>query len=123
MKTLLIVDDSSTLRKAISMILKPFGFAQFEAENGQEALEFCKLSMPEVVIVDWNMPVMTGVEFVEQVRKLENGAYPKILMCTTNSEIEHIEEAIIKGADEYIIKPFTQETIEGKLLIVGAIDE
>lgn len=122
MKELLIVDDSSTIRKAISMILKPFGFNQHEAENGKIALEFCQNAMPDIVIVDWNMPVMTGIEFLELVRKLENGHKPKILLCTTNAELEHIQEAIEKGADEYIIKPFTKEMIEEKLSMVGAFE-
>lgn len=122
MKELLIVDDSSTIRKAISTFLKPFGFNQHEAENGQIALEFCQNSMPDIIIVDWNMPVMTGIEFVELVRKLENGDKPKIVVCTTNAEIEHIEEALSKGADEYILKPFTKEIIEEKLSMVGAFE-
>jgi two-component system, chemotaxis family, chemotaxis protein CheY len=119
MKRCLIVDDSSTIRKAIAMILKNFPLEVLEAENGRVALDVCIDQLPEVILLDWNMPVMTGMEFLEALRKLENGSYPKVLMCSTNSEFEHIQEAINKGANEYIMKPFTKEMIEEKLNMVG----
>lgn len=121
MKTCLIVDDSSTIRKAISLILKPFSFDLYEAENGKIALDACLDIMPDLIILDWNMPVMTGVEFLIELRQKPNGNHPKVIFCTTNTEMEHVEEAMQKGADEYVMKPFTKEIIEEKLLMVGMI--
>lgn len=119
MITCLIVDDSSTIRKAIMMILKKFEFDIHEAENGKVALDFCKIDMPDIIVLDWNMPVMTGIEFLTHLRKLPGGGDPKVLFCTTNAEMEHVQEAMDKGADEYIMKPFTNQIIEEKLAIIG----
>lgn len=121
MKRCLIVDDSSTIRKAISMILRGFPLELGEAENGKIALDVCINQMPDVVVLDWNMPVMTGIEFLLELRKLPNGGRPKVLMCSTNSEFEHIQEAMSKGADEYIMKPFTREMIQEKFNMFGVI--
>ncbi|MGB7418968.1 MAG: response regulator [Erythrobacter sp.] len=119
MKTCLIVDDSRVIRKVSRHILETLGFETQEAENGAEALEACEAAMPDVVLLDWNMPVMTGIEFLVQLRKRPGGDTPKVVFCTTENDVAHIREAISAGADEYVMKPFDHETIQIKLQLVG----
>lgn len=119
MKTCLIVDDSRVIRKVSRHILETLGFQVEEAENGQEGLDRCTEAMPDVVLLDWNMPVMTGIEFITQLRVREGGDKPKVVFCTTENDVAHIREAISAGADEYVMKPFDRETLESKLQIVG----
>lgn len=119
MKTCLIVDDSRVIRKVSRHILETLGFSVDEAENGQEGLDACEKSMPDVVLLDWNMPVMTGIEFIIQLRKRAGGDKPKVVFCTTENDVAHIREAISAGADEYVMKPFDHETLQIKLQLVG----
>ena len=119
MRTCLIVDDSRVIRKVSRHILETLGFAVQEAENGKEALERCTNAMPDVVLLDWNMPVMTGIEFITHLRKTPGGEKPKVVFCTTENDVAHIREAIDAGADEYVMKPFDHETLQIKLQLVG----
>jgi two-component system, chemotaxis family, chemotaxis protein CheY len=119
MKTCLIVDDSRVIRKVSRHILETLGFAVEEAENGQIALDACASVMPDVVLLDWNMPVMTGIEFLVHLRKHPGGTKPKVVFCTTENDVAHIREAIQAGADEYVMKPFDHETLQIKLQLVG----
>ena len=119
MKSCLIVDDSRVIRKVSRHILETLGFQVEEAENGQEGLDKCAESMPDVVLLDWNMPVMTGIEFITQLRQREVGDKPKVVFCTTENDVAHIREAINAGADEYVMKPFDHETLQIKLQLVG----
>ena len=119
MKTCLIVDDSRVIRKVSRHILETLGFTVDEAENGRAALDACEATMPDVVLLDWNMPVMTGIEFLVQLRKRPGGDRPKVVFCTTENDVAHIREAIEAGADEYVMKPFDHETLQIKLQLVG----
>jgi two-component system chemotaxis response regulator CheY len=119
MKTCLIVDDSRVIRKVSRHILETLGFAVHEAENGRAALDSCQATMPDVVLLDWNMPVMTGIEFLALLRKYPGGDAPKVVFCTTENDVAHIREAIAAGADEYVMKPFDHETLQIKLQLVG----
>ncbi|QZD87508.1 response regulator [Qipengyuania psychrotolerans] len=119
MKTCLIIDDSRVIRKVSRHILESLEFSVDEAENGKEGLEKCLESMPDVILLDWNMPVMTGIEFINQLRKSEGGDKPKVVFCTTENDVAHIREAISAGADEYVMKPFDHETLQIKLQLVG----
>ncbi len=119
MSTCLIVDDSRVIRKVSRHILETLGFAVEEAENGKEGLERCAEAMPDVVLLDWNMPVMTGIEFIMHLRKTPGGDKPKVVFCTTENDVAHIREAIDAGADEYVMKPFDHETLQIKLQLVG----
>ena len=121
MKKCLIVDDSRVIRKVSRHILETLGFSVDEAENGQEGLDYCKAGMPDVVLLDWNMPVMTGIEFIGLLRKQPGGDVPKVLFCTTENDVAHIREAISAGADEYVMKPFDHETLQIKLQLVGMV--
>jgi two-component system chemotaxis response regulator CheY len=119
MKICLVVDDSKVIRKVARHILETLNFAVDEAEDGREALERIGARMPDVVLLDWNMPVMSGMEFLRSLRAKDLPAQPKVVFCTTENDMAHIRAAIGAGADEYVMKPFDRETLESKLQIVG----
>jgi two-component system chemotaxis response regulator CheY len=120
MKTCLVVDDSKVIRKVARHILETLDFVVDEAEDGREALGRCEANMPDVVLLDWNMPVMGGMEFLRTLRQQDIVAQPKVVFCTTENDLAHIRAALEAGADEYVMKPFDRETLESKLQIVGA---
>lgn len=119
MKTCLIVDDSRVIRKVSRHILESLNFQVEEAADGRDGLDHCDRHMPDVVLLDWNMPVMTGIEFITHLRSRPGGQKPKVVFCTTENDIDHIRRAISAGADEYVMKPFDQETLQIKLQLVG----
>ena len=119
MATCLVVDDSTVIRKIATRILEANGFTTVQAEDGSIALEACKAAMPDVVLLDWNMPVMNGLEFLIALRQLPNGGTPKVVFCTTETEFDRITEAMANGADEYIMKPFDEDILMSKLDLVG----
>jgi len=123
MKTCLVVDDSSVVRKIARRILEEIGFAVIEAEDGEQALEACKKSLPEAVLLDWNMPVMDGYDFLGNLRRLPGGEGPKVVFCTTENDIDHISRALNAGANEYIMKPFDKDIVSAKFQEVGLIDQ
>jgi two-component system, chemotaxis family, chemotaxis protein CheY len=121
MKTCLIVDDSRVVRQVARRILEELSFEVNEAVDGKRALDFCLRSMPDAVLLDWNMPVMTGIEFLRELRSAPGGTAPVVVFCTTENDLEHIEEAIDAGANEYIMKPFDSEILGAKLAQVGLL--
>jgi two-component system, chemotaxis family, chemotaxis protein CheY len=121
-KTCLIVEDSSIVRKMARRILEGLGFEVVEAEDGVDALVVCKRAMPEAILLDWNMPVMDGYEFLGNLRRMPGGDEPKVVFCTTENGIDHITQAIDGGANEYIMKPFDKEIIAAKFQEVGLIE-
>ena len=120
MKTCLVVDDSRVIRKVARRILEGLEFDCDEAGDGAAALDKCRARMPDAILLDWNMPVMSGIEFLEALRRHPAGAAPKVVFCTTENDVGHIRAAVAAGADEYVMKPFDQETLQIKLQIVGA---
>ena len=118
-KTCLIVDDASVIRKVSRHILESLGFEVSDAENGLVGLEKCSENNYDLILLDWNMPVMTGIEFIKKLRARPNGKLPKIVFCTTENDVAHIREAMNAGADEYVMKPFDFETLQIKLQMVG----
>lgn len=123
MKTCLIVDDSKIVRKVVRRIVEGLGFAILEAENGKEAVDHAKATPVDVIILDWNMPVMDGMECMLQIRADATIHQPKIIFCTTENEFTKIQQAIMNGADEYVMKPFDEAIIAGKMVQLGLIDE
>ena len=121
MKSCLIVDDSKVIRMVAKKILQELKFETPEAADGQEALDSCKSSMPDAVLLDWNMPVMDGLQFLKELRQLPGGDSPVVVFCTTENDIEHIQQAIEAGANEYIMKPFDSEIIQAKFAQVGLL--
>jgi two-component system chemotaxis response regulator CheY len=123
MKTCLVVDDSKIVRKVVRRIVEHLGFAVSEAENGHAAFEHVKTHPVDVMILDWNMPIMDGLECMKAIRADGQLAQPKIIFCTTENEFNKIEQAITSGADEYVMKPFDETIIASKLSQLGLIDE
>lgn len=121
MKTCLIVDDSRVVRKVARKILEDFSFSCLEVEDGKQALDECVKKLPDLVLLDWNMPNMTGIEYVRELRKLPDGQTPVVIFCTTENDIKHIQEALAAGANEYIMKPFDSGIIEDKLKQLGQL--
>ncbi|CCD99562.1 response regulator [Bradyrhizobium sp. STM 3809] len=121
MKSCLVVDDSSVVRKIARRILEELGFSVVEAEDGEQALELCTKSLPEAILLDWNMPVMDGYDFLGRLRRLPGGEGPKVVFCTTENDIDHISRALNAGANEYIMKPFDKEIVAAKFQEVGLI--
>src|SRR5262245_9531353 len=105
-KTCLIVEDSRVIRKVANTIMTGLGYTSREAENGQLAVEECQKALPEVILLDWNMPVMNGLEFLKVLRAMPGGDEPKVIFCTTENEMSRIQEGMAAGANEYIMKPF-----------------
>ncbi len=121
MKTCLIVDDSKIVRMVARKILEGLNFEIAEAEDGQQALDACMAEMPTAVLLDWNMPVKNGLEFLKELRALDDVDQPVVVFCTTENDMTHIQEAIQAGANEYIMKPFDSEIIESKFIQVGLL--
>ncbi len=121
MKTCLVVDDSRVIRRVARQILEDLSFEITEAADGQEALDSCLKEMPDAVLLDWNMPVMNGIDFLKALRQESGGDAPVVVFCTTENDINHITEAIKAGANEYIMKPFDREIIESKFIEVGLL--
>ena len=117
----LVVDDSSAMRSVLRMIFRKAGFEVTEASNGYEALSrLNETAAPvDLAVVDWNMPVMNGYELVSAIRSETRYNAMRIMMVTTESEIGHIQSALAKGANEYVMKPFTPEIIREKLQLLG----
>jgi two-component system chemotaxis response regulator CheY len=121
MRTCLVVDDSTVVRKIARRILEELEFQVVEAEDGEQALEVCKSALPEAILLDWNMPNMDGYEFLGNLRRLPGGDAPKVVFCTTENDIDHISRALAAGANEYIMKPFDKDIISAKFAEVGLL--
>jgi two-component system, chemotaxis family, chemotaxis protein CheY len=121
MKTCLVVDDSSVIRKVARRILEGLQFQIIEAEDGEQALQSCQNQLPDAVLLDWNMPKMDGYEFLRQLRRMPGGDAPRVVFCTTENDVAHIARTLHAGANEYIMKPFDKEIVEAKLQEVGLL--
>ena len=121
MKTCLVVDDSSVIRKVARRILESLDFQIVEAENGEDAIESCKRNLPDAILLDWNMPKMDGYDFLRVLRRLPGGDRPKVVFCTTENDVAHIARALHAGANEYIMKPFDKDIVTAKFQEVGLI--
>ncbi|MFD1625448.1 response regulator [Azospirillum griseum] len=121
MKSCLVVDDSRVVRKVARKILEELSFACTEAEDGKQALDQCLVHMPDAILLDWNMPVMNGIDFLRRLRETPGGDAPKVVFCTTENDLAHIQEALSAGANEYIMKPFDSDIIQTKFEQVGLL--
>lgn len=118
-RTCLVVDDSRMIRKVARRIAEGLGFAVVEAENGEEAIARCIAAMPDLVLTDWDMPVMTGPDFVAALRALPGGSASRVVFCTSMSSVHDIHRGISAGADDYVVKPFDEATVAQKLRGLG----
>ena len=120
----LVIDDSRAVRLLVGNILREQGFEVHAAGDGQQGLEQLQLN-PEIglVLVDWNMPVMDGLEFIKTVRQSRIWDSLRIVMVTTETESEQVQRAMTAGANEYVMKPFTSEVLVAKLSLLGVFEE
>ena len=121
MKTCLVVDDSKFVRTVARKILEELQFVVTEAADGKAAVDACLKTMPDAILLDWNMPIMSGIEFLRELRALHGGGEPVVVFCTTENDMKHIQEAMASGANEYIMKPFDADIIENKFQQVGLV--
>lgn len=116
---ILIVDDSSTMRRIIINTLNKIGFRDLvEASNGREGIDRLANGDIEMIITDWNMPEMSGIDFIRHVRRQEESTKLPVLMVTTNAAKDDIVQALQAGVNNYVIKPFTPETLREKIDVV-----
>jgi two-component system chemotaxis response regulator CheY len=120
-RTCLVVDDSRVIRKVARRIIEDMGFDVAEAGDGVEALSWCRASMPDVVLLDWNMPGMNGIEFLRQLREERGGDKPKVVFCTVENDLARIREALESGAAEYIMKPFDSDIVQSKFALADLL--
>lgn len=118
----LVVDDSSVIRKIARRMLEGMAFEVAEAPDAAAAMQQCAIAMPDIILLDWNMPETSGLEFLIELRKMPHGGEPKVIFCTTENHQEKILHAMEAGADEYIMKPFNEHIIREKLEQVGILD-
>jgi len=119
----MIVDDSRAMRMILRRTLTELGYCASEASNGEEALGLLAqdAGRPSLMLIDWNMPVMGGLDLVKAVRADTRYADIVLVMVTTETEIDHISQALEAGANEYVMKPFTKELVEDKLRSMNLI--
>jgi two-component system chemotaxis response regulator CheY len=116
----LVVDDSKAIRVILGNILRGLDFEVVEAANGREALErLAEVGKADLVLVDWNMPEMDGLEFIRQVRARDGHEDMTMVMVTTETETENVVRALAAGANEYVMKPFSKEMLTEKLALLG----
>lgn len=121
MTYVLVVDDSPVIRKVARRIFEKLDLQVDEASDGQAALDTCAVLMPDVVLLDWNMPVLDGFGFLRELRKAPRGREPIVLLCTTENDVAHIARAMHAGANGYVMKPFDQDVLRNKCQEFGLI--
>jgi two-component system chemotaxis response regulator CheY len=121
MKYCLVVDDSSVIRKVARRILEGFGFRVVEAEDCQQALDICRQSLPDAILLDWNTPVLDSCDFLRQMRALPDGDHPRVVFCVSENDVTQLTRAFRAGADDYMLKPFDRALVEAKFQEAGLI--
>ena len=117
----LVVDDSRVIRRIARSVIEKAGLRVSEATNGMEALIACRSELPDCIVLDWNMPVMNGIDFLGALREEFGPDKPTVILCTTESEIDFIVRALDSGAQEYVMKPFDDEILLGKFAQLGLL--
>jgi two-component system chemotaxis response regulator CheY len=118
----LVVDDSRVIRRVAASLLKDLGFEVAEAEHGVAAIRFCERKVPDLILLDWNMPEMDGLSCLNTLHAMKLMPKPAVVMCTTENSIVKIREALESGADEYIMKPYDGDVLAGKLEQLGLLE-
>lgn len=121
MKTCLVIDDSEIVRKVARRILEGLQLQTSEAGDAQAALESCKISMPEAILLDCQMPIMSPTDFLTSLREVPDGGKPIVIYCATENDTGDIARALTSGADDYVLKPFDRESLRTKLVATGVL--
>ncbi len=119
MKQALVVDDSPVIRKIARRILEAMGLSTAEAADGRQALAACSFVMPDAILVDGNMPVLDGYEFLRELRAMPGGDKPKVIFCSSEYDVAQIARAMHAGADDFMLKPFDRELVQAKFESIG----
>ena len=119
MTRVLVVDDSSVIRKVARRILEGLSIETAEAESGRAALDLCAADMPDGILLDWNMPEMDGYAVLQALRKMPGGLGPKVVFCTIENDAIHLAKARQAGADDFMMKPFDKDVLRLKMAAVG----
>lgn len=119
MKSCLVADDSHVIRLLARRMLEADGYHVREAADGARALEVCVEGMPDVILMDWRMPGMNGIECMARLRRLPGGEAPRIVFCSVEAAPDRIRQALEAGADEFIMKPFDSEILASKFALAG----
>jgi two-component system chemotaxis response regulator CheY len=119
----LIVDDSRTVRRIARTIIEQAGMRAAEAADGDEGLTACRSLRPDYVLLDWNMPRVNGIDCLKAIRREFGDTLPRVILCTTENDPEHIIAANEAGAQEFIMKPFDAEILLGKIADVAIASE
>ncbi len=124
MEKAIVIDDSRAIRRILGQTVRELGFEVSEASDGAEALQRLNEIGPPVqlMLVDWNMPRMNGLDFVTEVRRDERFSASMVVMVTTETSVDQMSKALDASANEYVMKPFTKEIIEDKLRILGILN-
>jgi two-component system chemotaxis response regulator CheY len=119
----LVVDDSKAIRMILCRILAQEGYPVYEAASAKDALEVMKAERGSIglVLIDWNMPGINGLELLKQLRLCPECGVPKVIIVSTEAELGHMASALEAGADEYVMKPFTKDILREKLALIGAL--
>ncbi len=120
-KICMVVDDSGIVRRVSRGIMESLGYTVCEAEDGQKALSVFNDNQPSLILLDWHMPVMDGLQFLKELRARDDGKECVVIFCTTETQLESIQDAIASGANEYVMKPFDEDIIRNKLEQLGII--
>ncbi len=118
MQTCLIADDSKIMRMLLSKIMENFGYTVTEADDGEDLLEQCAKNMPDVIISDWNLPLIDGIDILYKIRADKKIKQPYFIFCSYIKDPEIIKQAIKGGADDFIMRPFDEDIIASKLKII-----
>ena len=116
-----IADDSKIIRMLFNKIMGNIGFETIEAEDGEEVVELCQLNEPDLIIMDYRLPVLDGIDAMYKIRNSRISKQPKIMFCSSINDRDIIQEALDGGADDYVLKPFDEEIIISKLAILGLL--
>jgi len=117
----LIADDSKIIRMLLNKIMSNLDWDVIEAEDGEEAYEAFQLQSPDLVLLDWTLPVMDGIDVLYKIRDTKNIKQPKVIFCSSLADVNRIREALQGGANDYIMKPFDEDIIYSKLAILGLV--
>lgn len=117
----LIADDSKIIRMLLVKIMGNLNFEVMEAEDGEEVVELCQINEPDLIIMDWRLPILEGIDALYKIRNAKKIKQPKVIFCSSMTDVDKIREALAGGADDYIMKPFDEEIIISKLAILGLL--
>ena len=123
MPSCIIADDSKIMRMLLSKILENFGYSVYEAEDGEDLIEQCAADMPDLIVSDWNLPLIDGIDVLLKIRSDKKSKQPVFIFCSYLKDADIMAQALSAGADDYIMRPFDEDIIASKLKIIKILKE